>query len=122
MNINYNKIKGILEICNLVEIDCVYNEIDGIISPTLKYINAYNNKIIHIHCPNIIHLIIYNNIIEDLPILKKIKILHCSNTNIKTIDYMESLKELVCSTNSISKEYSIKNIDFMYKSYYVDFY
>ena len=120
LNISYNEIEGIIEFNNLIELDCTNNEIDGIISNTLINITASNNKILNVYSPKVSTLIIDNNIIEELPKFKELKYLDCSTTKIKKIDYIKSLRDLICSTKLISPEFNVKKIKLINKIYYRD--
>lgn len=121
LNIDENIIKGIIQIDNLKELSCEKNNIEGVISSSLKVLNSSKNKLRYIYCPYIEYLEINDNEIMELPILKKIEHLNVVNTNIKKINYIKTLRELQCSTNIISKEFRIKNIELINNIYYVEF-
>lgn len=121
LNISNNNINGIIEVNNIIELECSNNIIEGIISMTLNVLNCENNKINNIYCPNINILEINDNNIDELPIFKNIEQLNVANTKINKINYIKSLKELKCSTKIISKDYKIKNISFVNNIYYIEF-
>jgi Leucine-rich repeat (LRR) protein len=121
LNISNNNINGIIEVNNIIELECSNNIIEGILSISLNVLNCENNKINNIYCPNITILEINDNDIDELPILKNIEQLNVVNTKIQKIDYIKSLKELKCSTKIISKDYKIKNISFVNSIYYIEF-
>jgi len=121
LNISNNNINGVIEVNNIIELECSNNMIDGILSISLNVLNCEYNKINNMYCPNINILEINDNGIDELPILKNIKQLNIVNTKIKKINYIKSLKELKCSTKFISKNYRIKNISFVNSIYYIEF-
>jgi hypothetical protein len=121
VNISFNKISDIVKSKYIVELNCENNNITEIISNSIVRLIAHDNLIENINLSNIEYLIIYNNKLKELSDFNNIITLDCRNNNIINIDYIKSLKTLCCTTNVISKNYNILNIDKINNNYYLDF-
>ena len=58
MNFSNNKISGIINNNNIIELSCENNKIEGVNSISITKLSASNNAITSIHVPNIEILII----------------------------------------------------------------
>jgi hypothetical protein len=121
LNIGFNGICDIIECKHIIELNCEYNKITKIISNSIIKLIAHDNLIEDIKLKDINYLIIYNNKLTKIYDFHNIEILDCINNNILNIEYIKSLKSLYCSTNRISKDYNILNIEKIHNNYYVDF-
>ncbi len=95
-------------------LDCSYNNIISLhkIINVKKLICDFN-KIEHIdYCHNIEELLCSNNRLIFLPICNKASYIDCSDNNIKKIDYLDSLLDMICDYDDnldISTEYTISS-------------
>jgi Leucine-rich repeat (LRR) protein len=87
---------------NIEELNCENNKIEIIVSETILYLIANNNLILSYDIPNLKQFNIWGNPLEN-------------------IHYQKSLKYLTCSTNNISKEYSVLHVEKVGKIYFVEF-
>ena len=121
LNISFNKINDVLRYNHIIELNCENNNITKIVSNSVIRLIAHNNIIEDLELENIEYLIVHDNKLDKISNYNNITTLNCINNNVLNIDYIKTLKCLCCSTNRISKEYSISNIDKINNNYYVDF-
>ncbi len=130
MNFSNNKIFGIINNNNIIELSCENNKIEGINSTSITKLSASSNAITSIHVPNIEILIINSNAIKNIDEYNNLTYLECidnnitcianmpqlteiyiSNNQLKDIENMNKLKVLNCINNPIKKIKYIKSID-----------
>jgi hypothetical protein len=147
LNCENNKIKEMPQYNLLKTVLCGNNELEEILGLTAEKISCNNNKILSIEkCYNLLYLDCSNNPIhylcdvdkltdlimnsthiDILPNFKNLKYIEMFNTNIKCIQYFETLEDLFINTNTtkkISKLYKINKeiIINTYKEKLIHFY
>jgi hypothetical protein len=110
LSISKNKINGIINNNNFIELTCDFNEITQINSTSMKRISACNNNIETINVPNIKILHINNNNLIEISEYNNLEYLECINNKIKNIKNLLKLEELYIGNNELENLEKLPNL------------
>lgn len=110
LDISHNTISGSIKNNTFVELSCTHNKINSIRSSSIERLNASNNNIEHINVPQIVIMIIDNNVLQNIHSYPRLKYLNCVGNQIECIANMDNLEELFVGNNRIIKIMNLPKI------------